>query len=460
MPRIELLRTAPFRLTVTFAVVLIVYTLIICGFLYWRVARVETNRIRAEIGLEVEQAAKVPTADLLGGIALRLVSDLHRASYAALFDPAGKAVGGNLIALPPGLPVDGQAHIIEVRPTDRGSPAARQGMLAAQMRPDGSIVVIGRDMEEIGALERVVRRALALGGVPIVLLALGFGSLISFRALRRVRTIQQTIGRIMRGNLHERLPTHGTTDDLDSLAARVNLMLDQIVHLLDEVKSVGDNIAHDLRTPLSVVQAKLERGLASADPAALRRTIEAALGDLDKAFTLITALLRIAEIESSRRRTGFAVVDLSTVVAEAFDLYEPVADAASIAFSAVQERPLQVSGDRDLLMEAVANLVDNAIKFTPAGGAVRLALLSEDGVPVIRVADTGPGVPAAEREAIVKRFYRADKSRHIRGHGLGLSLVSAIVNLHGFRLRIGDNAPGATFDLVCDNGDPDARPAG
>ena len=454
--RIELLRTAPYRLTVAFAVVLIIYSLLICGFLYWRVALVETNRIRTEIALEVEEAAKVPADDLLKGIALRLVPDLHRASYAALFDPAGKALGGNLTALPPDLPVDGQAYKIWVRPTDRGTDAVRQGMLAAHARPDGGVVVIGRDMEEIDALGRVVRRALAIGALPTVLVALGFGALVSFRALRRVRTIQQTIGRIMRGNLHERLPTNGTTDDLDSLAVRVNLMLDQIVHLLDEVKSVGDSIAHDLRTPLSVVRAKLERGLAAADGETLRQTVGAALADLDKAFVLITALLRIAEIENSRRRTGFGPVDLGAVVAEAFDLYEPLAEARSIAFTATLEQPFRVMGDRDLLMEAVANLIDNAIKFTPEGGRVRLALMSEHHVPVIRVADSGPGIPPAEREEILKRFYRTDKSRHIQGYGLGLSLVAAIAGLHGFRLRIGDNAPGAVFDLICDNGDLDA----
>ncbi|MDB5360721.1 MAG: two-component sensor histidine kinase [Rhodospirillales bacterium] len=458
--RIELVRTTPFRLTLTFAVVLIAYTLVTCGLLYWQVARVETDRIRTEIALEVSEAAKLPMDDLLPGISLRLLADLHRASYAALFAEDGEVLAGNLAALPPDLPIDGTAHRIAVRRTDGDAPGLRQGVLAAHVRPDGSVVVIGRAMEEIDALGGVVRRALALGALPSVLVALGFGALISFRALRRVRTIQQTIGRIMRGNLHERLPTRGTTDDLDSLAVRVNLMLDQIVHLLDEVKSVGDNIAHDLRTPLSVVRAKLERGLAAAEPEALRRTVGAALVDLDKAFVLITALLRIAEIESSRRRTGFGTVDLGAVVAEAFELYEPLAEARSIAFTLSLEQPFEVMGDRDLLMEAVANLIDNAIKFTPEGGMVRISLTSERQMPVIRVADSGPGIPPDEREEVSKRFYRADKSRHIDGYGLGLSLVAAIVNLHGFRLRIGDNAPGATFDLICDNREPGDGPAG
>jgi signal transduction histidine kinase len=237
-------------------------------------------------------------------------------------------------------------------------------------------------------------------------------------------------------------------------------MLDRISELLDEVKSVGDNIAHDLRTPLSVMRAKLERALNAPQPANLEAAA-GALADLDKAFAIITALLRISEIEDSRRRSEFGAVDINDLLAGIFDLYEPLAEAKSITFTA---KPMvampAVTGDRDLLMEAVANLVDNALKFTPEGGCVHLSATLEGRTPVIRVADSGPGIAPAEREAVLKRFYRSDKSRHVRGHGLGLSLVAAIANLHGFRLRIGDGGPGTVVELLCGPGDPVAAPTG
>ena len=455
MLRTELFRTAQFRLALAFTAALAACMLVTFGFVYWQSALVESERIRYEIVNEVENAAQISTGDLRHDIDLRIATDLHHLSYAALFDPAGRPVAGNLAALPADLPIDGAPHRIRVRASGRPAAGERPATLAALRRADGGTVIIGRDMAEVLVLHQVIRRGLVLGIVPTAVLSLLFGALLSSRALRRVRTIQRSIGHIMGGNLQERLPTHGTRDDLDKLAIEVNRMLDQICHLLDEVKSVGDNIAHDLRTPLSVMRAKLERALAAPRPADLEAAAASALADLDKAFEIITALLRIAEIEDSRRRSQFGAVDLNEFLAGIFDLYEPLAEARSIAFS-VQPlaAPPVVTGDRDLLMEAVANLVDNALKFTPEGGRVHLSAALEAQTPVIRVADSGPGIAPAEREAVLMRFYRSDKSRHVGGHGLGLSLVVAIVTLHGFRLRIGDGRPGAIVELLCDPGEP------
>nr|WP_281384710.1 ATP-binding protein [Nitrospirillum iridis] len=304
-------------------------------------------------------------------------------------------------------------------------------------------------MDELLALQRVVARTLIAGLLPAVALVLASGILGGARARRRVQTVEQTIGRIMGGDLRERLPVSGSRDGVDQLSARVNQMLDRIVHLLDEIRAVGDNIAHDLRTPLSVMRAKLERGLASSDAEALRRGAEAALADLDKAFGMITALLRIAELEDSRRQSGFTTVDLVEVAAEVFDLYEPLAEVKEVSLTREDTGPLFVVGDRDLLIEAVANLVDNAVKFTPDGGRIVIRTLMRDGAPAVQVADTGPGIPPDERAAVVRRLYRLDKSRHIQGNGLGLSLVQAIAGLHGFELDIGGDEGGAVVTMVC-----------
>ncbi|TWB24927.1 sensor histidine kinase [Nitrospirillum bahiense] len=451
MRRTELFRAGPFRLALGFATALSVGMLLIFGFIYWQTSEVETRRMQRDLVQEAAVAAQTRDDILLYQLQVRIMSDYHRVTVAAWFDADGKRRYGNLDALPPGLPIDDKGHRLDIQTNDARQP--QPAILAAAKRSDGGIVVLGRAMDELLALQRVVARTLIAGLLPAVALVLASGVLGGARARRRVQTVQQTIGRIMGGDLRERLPLSGNRDAVDQLSARVNQMLDRIVHLLDEIRAVGDNIAHDLRTPLSVMRAKLERGLAAEEPEELRRGAEAALADLDKAFGMITALLRIAELEDSRRQAGFTTVDLAEVAGEVFDLYEPLAEAKGVTLAQEAGGPLFVTGDRDLLIEAVANLVDNAVKFTPEGGRVlirtRMGGTGGEAVPVVEVSDTGPGIPAAERAAVVRRLYRLDKSRHIQGNGLGLSLVQAIAALHGFKLVIDGNDLGAVIALIC-----------
>jgi PAS domain S-box-containing protein len=218
---------------------------------------------------------------------------------------------------------------------------------------------------------------------------------------------------------------------------------------LQEAKVVGDNIAHDLRTPLTRVRIRLERGREHASTLEeLRAVADEAIAGLDQSLTTITALLRITEIEHSRRREGFSEVQLAPLIHEAADLYDPIAENKGVALRVEAPDGATVNGDRDLLFEAVANLVDNAVKFTPEGGRVELALLYQEGETVIRVTDTGPGIPEIEREAVTQRFYRSDKTRNTKGLGLGLSMVAAIIKLHGFDLRI-SAGPCCTTEIAC-----------
>jgi signal transduction histidine kinase len=263
--------------------------------------------------------------------------------------------------------------------------------------------------------------------------------------------VNRRIQRIVAGDLRERLPTRGRDDPFDQLAASVNRMLGEIETLINEIAGVGDDIAHDLRTPLTRVRIRLERGREhAATLEELRAVTDQAIAGLDQSLTIITALLRIAEIEHSRRLEGFSQVRLAPLVHEVGDLYDPIAEDKSVSLSLRVEAADEASvhGDRDLLFEAVANLVDNAVKFTPSGGGVELALLRREDETVIRISDTGPGIPEIEREAVTKRFYRSDKSRKTEGLGLGLSLVAAIVKLHGFRFAIVPG-PGCTVEIAC-----------
>jgi PAS domain S-box-containing protein len=223
----------------------------------------------------------------------------------------------------------------------------------------------------------------------------------------------------------------------------------QLEEALQEAKVVGDNIAHDLRTPLTRVRIRLERGREhAATLEEMREVADQAMTGLDQSLTTITALLRITEIEHSRRREGFSEVQLAPLLREAGDLYEPIAENKGVTLRVQAPDGAAVRGDRDLLFEAVANLIDNAVKFTPEGGRVELVLLHQDGETVIRVSDTGPGISEAEREAVTQRFYRSDKSRNTKGLGLGLSMVAAIIKLHSFRLRI-SSGPGCTAEIAC-----------
>jgi signal transduction histidine kinase len=309
--------------------------------------------------------------------------------------------------------------------------------------------VIGRQIDEITEIAKVVMRALSLGLLPAFILTIFIAMFLSKRVFVRVTELNRKIQHVVTSDLRERLPTSGRGDTFDQIAVCVNQMLGDIESLVREIAAVGDNIAHDLRTPLTRVRVRLERGRARATSLdELRTVVDQAIGGLDQSLAIITALLRIAEIEHSRRLEGFSQVPLGPLVREIWDLYEPIAEDKSVTLRVNSADETTVHGDRDLLFEAAANLVDNAIKFTPEGGHVDLTLLCREDGAVVQVRDTGPGISESEREAVTKRFYRSDKSRRTEGLGLGLSLVAAIVKLHGFQFVI-TAGPGCTVEIIC-----------
>lgn len=445
LSQLPLLRTATFRLTTGSAAFMAAALLLQSALIFWQTNAYEIARtdrlLRGEAALLAAQTQ--PALDRQ--LRMRASDDLHLLIPAAgLFDAGRRVLNGNLPAWPEGLALDGEVHQIMVHPTDQGPRLVR----AQAMRlPNGDILVLARGVRDLEELRRIMRRSLMLCVLPSILLAVLGGVWLSHRALRRVSIMHQAIERIMHGDLHERLPSgrsggHGG-DDLDRLAGSVNTMLGRLEHLLDEIKGVGDDIAHDLRTPLARVRTRLDRARVAADPAILHAAIERAIIDLDQCFAIITALQRITEIENGRRRAGFGRVALDEIAADIIDLYEPIAEARQIGLAATGADAVHLHGDRDLLIELAANLIDNAIKFTPSGGDVGISIRVSGRHAVLRVADTGPGIPEAEREAVLGRFYRSDKSRHIEGSGLGLSLVGAIARLHDASLTIGDARPGA-----------------
>jgi signal transduction histidine kinase len=440
----DILRSSALRLALAFAVAMTVAILVIFGFVYLQITASNEARIRVILIDEAEKGANYSNAEIRSALDQRLTRDLRRLDYVALFDADGALVIGN-IDKAPNVSVDGRAHYIDNFPRPGPKQRSEPAMFVARLRPDGSVLVLGRDLVEVYALRRTVLRALATAIGPMLLMALAIGAYFARRAGRRLTRIHDTIARIMGGDLKARLPLHRRPDEIDEVSRDVNLMLDEIVRLLVQIKSVSDNIAHDLRTPLAVMRAKLERGLAGAEDHQLRVATRQALGELDRAMMIITALLRISEVESASRSSGFKTIDLSAICAEVFEFYEPLGKARSIAMSLDAKSPAPTSGDGDLMREALSNLIDNAVKFTPEGGAVRIAVAIEQGRPVVRVSDSGTGVEPGERDKIFERFYRTVRNDRIPGSGLGLSIAAAIANLHGFELRVEDNCPGALF---------------
>ena len=328
------------------------------------------------------------------------------------------------------------------------SSGTEPALFVARRRPDGGAVLLGRSLRETYDLQETVFRALTVALAPTILLILGIGAIFARRASQRIERVHSAIIRIMNGDLDSRLPVTIEGDDIDKIARAVNLMLDEIERLLDQLKSVGDNIAHDLRNPLMIARSKIEAALeedAGVEP--LRRTMQAALAQIEKASVTISAILRISAVENGARENRFTDLDLDAVCAEVFELYQPLAESKNIEMRLIAKGPVPIRGDEDLMREAISNLVDNAIKFTPSGGTVRIEAETIDGLPHVLVSDTGRGIPPHERTKVFRRFYRGEQCDATSGHGLGLSIAETIANMHGFQLTIEDNSPGARFEL-------------
>ena len=441
-------RKSTFRWTLAVVGAFVLCTLPLFGFIYWQMATYLTSENDALLTQELRVFAANAPEQRLAEITDRLRKDPHHGKIAALFGADGHRIAGNMESLPSGLVPDVLTNAAVAR-LDGDYIGMQDVRLVAHPLANGEIFVIGQNIGDIREIADIVRRALALGLLPGLGLAVGIGMALSTRAHNRLSQVNGRIQRIVAGDLRERLPTLGSGDAFDQLSLSVNSMLDEIETLLREVAGTGENIAHDLRTPLTRVRMRLERGRERASTLEESRAItDQAIAGLDQSLTTINALLRIGEIEHSRRLDGFSQVPLAPVLREVGDLYEPIAEDKRITFQIDATAEAIVRGDRDLLFEATANLVDNAVKFTPEGGRVELGLLHRGGESVIRVSDTGSGIPEAEREAVIKRFYRSDKSRNTKGLGLGLSLVGAIVKLHGFRFTIAAG-PGCTVEIAC-----------
>jgi len=374
--------------------------------------------------------------------------DPHLHRPITLFGPEGAYLAGSQLTSP-------QFRILE-KPTDRpftfvlqrdGQAVPFRGV--ARTLPGNQHLLVAQDMTSARAFRSVLLEATLWGGLATIVLGLIGAVVAGAGAVRHIEGITRAVRSIVRGDLSRRLPTHGQVRELDQLAHEINFMLGEIERLMLEVKGVCDNVAHDLRTPLTRLLAGLERvqrRTGSADDYAA--AVDEAIREIRGLLTTFAAMLRIAEVESGARRAGFTAVDLAQISGDVVEFYEPMAEQKEVALRVTDAMSVPTQGDPSLLFEALSNMVDNALKFTPSGGRIDVRVFADDTIEGFEVSDSGPGIPADLREAVLRRFYRAEQSRHTPGSGLGLALVAGVAGLHGMTVRIDDNKPGCRIALV------------
>jgi signal transduction histidine kinase len=365
-----------------------------------------------------------------------------------LVDPLSTVLAGNLKGWPSTVTVP--KGWIEFRaggplPNATNQPLWR-GLL--ETFPSGDRLLVGRDISELDSFTEQIKIAVISGVVLIFVLAGVASILVTRRTVGRIEQINAASRAIMQSGLDKRIPLRASNDEWDRVAENLNLMLDRIETLMGEVKQVSDNVAHDLRTPLTRMRGRLEKAyhgsrIGEDDQALIGDTI----ADLDAVLRIFSSLTRIAQIETQARKGGFRTVNLVEIASEVVELYDAAAEQDGTRLTIVGDPEVLAIGDRDLIFDAIANLVDNAIKHGRAGGQVIVANENVDGRPVVSIADDGPGIPADQHEHVFRRFYRLEHSRYTPGNGLGLSLVAAVARLHGARIEILDNSPGLKLKL-------------
>jgi signal transduction histidine kinase len=435
-------RSAGFRFGAVYALLLAVSATALALFLWWSTAGLLDRQTEAAINTDAQSLAErwadggLPA--LVVTIEDRLAQDIDDDAIYLLTDPNMQRIAGNLGNWPPSVTEAGVLYELSVM---------RAGMksLANVQRyelPGGFHLLIGRDVQVRAQLRKMLTDALLWAAVVVILMATAGALVIRSLFRRTLANISATAGAIAGGDFAQRVRLTGRGDEFDQIADVINDMLDRIGRLMDGVRQVSNAIAHDLRTPITRARTRLEDAALHAEtPDDLRAAIERATADLDGIVGVFQALLRIAEIEAGSRRSSFARFDLAPLLAEVADLYGAVAEGRGIRLKLETPSEVPAYGDKAMIQQAVANLMDNAVKFSPEGATVSLAASVSTKV-FIAVSDQGAGIPLSERENATDRFYRGEAARSTPGSGLGLSLVLAVAQLHGGEFRLEDNRPG------------------
>ncbi|MFZ1623427.1 MAG: HAMP domain-containing sensor histidine kinase [Gammaproteobacteria bacterium] len=449
------MRTSALRLSVVYAAIFAAALLALVFVIYLLTARFIDTEVDAAIERDtagfLEAYARGGVRTLAAELTLRSENWSRTNAVYLLTDSQGFVLAGNLPAWPT-MHHDNGPWVDFVISVQEGGVEIERPIRAMVLEPSrGLRFLVGTDLSERYALVRRFAVAAGVGSLLVTILALGIGYRQSQRILARVADVSRSCAEILGGNLSRRLPVVGADDEFDTLAGEVNALLARLARTTEILRASLHSAAHDLRSPMHRMRLRMERALADPDPVAgaSRETVEVTLQDLDHMQRVLTALLQIAEAESGAVGARPEAVAMDVLLAELVELYQPQAEQQGIVLGVSLESGRQVMGHRQLLAQAVANLIDNALKFTPAGGSVQLAAHADGTRLVLTVADTGPGIPAEERGRAVEPFVRLNETPSRDGSGLGLSLAAAVARLHGGSLRLADNQPGllVTIDL-------------
>ncbi|MBM3599179.1 MAG: HAMP domain-containing histidine kinase [Alphaproteobacteria bacterium] len=448
----RLWRTATFRFALLYALVFALSAVLLLALTYRIGIEVIDRETEAAINGEIdslnEHYQRQGLTRLADIIAERSGPQGDRLNVYLLADAAFNPLVGNLAAWPK---AEMRNDWLEFQVDDAVAGGFEvRDVRARQFRLRGGYrLLVGRETVERARFARITQRTLIWSGGAILALGLIVGLLFSRGLLRRVDDIARASADIVAGDLSRRMPLSGSGDEFDHLGEQLNAMLQHIEALMTSMRVVTDSLAHDLRSPLTRLRSRLEQLQTEAvDPAGRRESLTAAIADVDSVLRTFNALLRIAEAEAQSGRAPLAPVALDQVVTQIVDLYQPLAEERGLQLTTELAANSEVAGHADLLAQAIANLVDNAIKYTPTDGRILVALRRNSNVVELSVSDTGPGVPADQRDHVLKRFVRLDPSRHAEGSGLGLSLVAAVARLHGATLTLADNRPGLRVVLA------------
>jgi len=462
----KLIRTTAFRLTLVYLFLFALFAASLLGYFAWNTRRLITEQIATTVNAETGELSDIFGRRGLRGLVFNIENRALRpgANLYLVTTPNGQAIAGNVGSLAPGVMATTGWSETAYRRLDEQDAADHRALVHVTELGGGFRLLIGRDLEERRRLFGIVAKAAQWSILIVVVLGLGGGIFVARRVLRRIDAMTGTTQRIMAGDLSGRLPVGRSGDELDRLAGNLNAMLERIEALMMGLKEVSDNIAHDLKTPLTRLRNRAEEALAkSGSEAEYRTALERTIEESDGLIRTFNALLMIARAESGQARGNMDDFDAADVASGIYELYEPLAEDDGMTLR-VKTAPTRLHGNRELISQALANLVENAIKYgkpvpsaqplgadAVAGSRAKEILIEarrEGDAVLLSVTDHGPGIPPADRKHAVERFVRLEASRTQPGSGLGLSLASAVATLHGGELRLGDAHPGLMATLA------------
>ena len=441
----EILRTSSFRLTLLYAGLFGCSALILLGVIYGAPGAYMSSSLDAAIDSDIAELEDSLRAGGTEALTVQVAERLRQAPlgpmYYLLEEPTGEVIAGNI---PPFHGGEGRFDLKVPRPNSPSVAVHAHGITLV----DHEYLMVGVDAVPRREMRRFILRLFEWSSAITLVLAVAGGALMSGSLLRRIETISQTARGIMAGDFSRRIPARGTGDEFDHLVESLNAMLERNEAAMESVRRVSHDIAHDLRTPLTRLRQRLDlaqRRAQSVDE--WRRAAEGCNSDMDAILETFGGLLRIAQIESGMPAHRFTKVDLSELLRTVVEVYQPMAEGKEQRFTADVASELRVWGDRELLTQMIANIIENAMKHSPMGESIGLVATGLPGAMVVVVSDSGPGIPAEERGRVFRRFYRLERSRSTPGSGLGLSLVEAIAALHQVGIQLTDNRPGLRVTL-------------